>query len=162
MKVFLTGERGVGKSTVLQKFLQSSGLRTAGFSTYWDGERLLLQIQGREEYAFQIAYRDSSGVHPERAAFDAAGTLLRRSCCLKDEILFMDELGFLEACSPLFQSAVLAQIGQAQHVLGVLRQQENGPFWKILHEQEDTHILTVTCENRDAMPAQLLRLFGQS
>ena len=161
MKLFLTGERGIGKSTVLERVLARCGLGYGGVQTTfgpWRGEeqrRLFLQPYGQvPEYSPErVCAIVGGGLRrsmPE--VFDALGTaFLRRA--MEDsavQLIILDELGFLEGEAQQFRAAVLEALEGPKCVLGVVRQGlgvwQDAPLGKII---------TVTEENRDRLPGEL-------
>ena len=72
----------------------------------------------------------------------------------------MDELGFLERCSPVFQRAVFTLLDGPAPVLGVLRRHEKSPFWGPVSRRADVRLLPLTVENRAEIPTELARLLG--
>lgn len=100
------------------------------------------------------------GVRADRAAFDAAGERLLSAPAGRRSLLLMDELGFLERCSPVFQRAVFTLLDGPTPVLGVLRRHEKSPFWGPVSRRADVRLLPLTVENRAEIPAELTRLLG--
>ncbi len=163
MTIFLTGERGVGKSTALRRALEGSGLRVSGFRTDFGGTRyeenktLRLLPWGAPpgSPAGEICARMGPGgkqALPE--AFDGLGARLLRDAggdpaC---QLIVMDELGFLEAEAAGFRRAVLSALGGPKPVLGVVRLGLGA--WA---EAPLGEVWTVTEENRDAIPGALRR-----
>ena len=163
MTIFLTGERGVGKSTALRRALQGCGLTIGGFMTdfgdtrYGENKKLwLLPWSETPDFsAGQVCALLGPGgrqVFPE--VFDSLGAeLLRRAAA--DEacgLILMDELGFLEAGAAGFRKAVLDVLAGPKPVLGVVRQGlgawQDAPLGELWE---------VTEENRDAVPDRLRR-----
>ena len=88
------------------------------------------------------------------ASPDVLGAAGRRS------LLLMDELGFLERCSPVFQRAVFTLLDGPTPVLGVLRRHAKSPFWGPVSRRADVRLLPLTVENRAEIPTELARLLG--
>ena len=68
------------------------------------------------------------------------------------DMLIMDELGFMERDAHVFTDAVPGMLDRGIRTVGVLRNKPDGPFWDMLHERDDTVIITVDEENRDDIP----------
>ncbi len=161
MTIFLTGERGVGKSTALRRALEGSALRIGGFRTdfgssrYEENKTLRLLPWGapQDSSAGETCARLGPGrrqVLPE--TFDSLGVRLLREAGTDPacQLIVMDELGFLEAEAAGFRRAVLSALSGPKPVLGVVRlglgAWGNAPLGEVW---------TVTEENRDAIPARL-------
>ena len=128
--ILICGERGVGKSTLIRRLLAESTLPVGGFVT-----RRLTQADG--DGMFPI-YLHAAALPPEERPYDPGhlvGTCDSRRSVRYPEafdrlgpplltsggLLVMDELGFLERCSPVFQRAVFTLLDGPTPVLGVLR-----------------------------------------
>jgi len=167
MKVLLTGAIRVGKSTIINRFLEQTSIAAGGFRTCWladghgDEDLLLLPLTAdcSMNLANRVAHRSSSSltVYPE--IFDQTGPTLL-AAALKCPLLVMDELGFIESRSPDFQSAVIRVLDSPVAVLGVIRDRAT-PFLDAIRSRADVVILTVTPDNRDEILNQLLVLFEE-
>ena len=124
MVIFLTGERGVGKSTALRRALHGCGLGVGGFMTDFGGSRyeenkILRLLPWAEEPDFSAgetcALLGPGGrqVFPE--VFDDLGSRLLLSAAGDDacDLILLDELGFLEADAGRFRAAVRAGRAEA-------------------------------------------------
>ena len=87
-------------------------------------------------------------------AFDRLGEFLLRSLPGKDLIL-MDELGPNEAKAYGFQRAVEQALDSGIPVYGIL-QMADSEFLDRIAARDDVCVITVTEENRDSLPRQLL------
>lgn len=165
MNIFLTGAVQGGKSTVIDRFLDLSGLRPTGFRTTfgdtrelerrslyichagsvpaWDDAHTAVKFEGRKPLTIPGAF-DSVGVE-----------------CLKmpGDIAIMDELGRFERDELDFQQAVLDVLDSPMPVLGVLRTGKEIPWLDRIKSRSDVTLVAVTRENRDALPKMLLKMF---
>ena len=115
--LFFTGEIQVGKSTLLRKLLQKSGLRPGGAETGFgpwradESRRLFLHPYGKPDYSEgSVCARmgpEGKIVYPE--VFDGRGAALVRAALNDPEadVVVLDELGFLEKDALEFRTAVL-------------------------------------------------------
>lgn len=161
MHVFLTGALQSGKSTAIDRVLAAQGLTPGGFRTRWNrpaGRLELRLLDGRAPHTLVAARMTPQGVRADAAAFDQAGRRLLE--CPAGALLVMDELGFLERCSPCFQRAVLALLDGPRPVLGVLRTHPDSVFVPSLSRRGDVRLLPLTAENRDQIPGLLPGLLG--
>lgn len=159
--LFLTGPKQVGKSTVLGKLLDGRDAALGGFRTRRvrvDGgaDIYMLPPMGEDGYLPEnILFRRRNGkLQLDPADFDRmGGAMLEQS--KGADLLLMDELGPTEVEAYGFQRAVLAALDGDVPVYGVL-QQADSPFLDRIAAREDVCVITVTEENRDALPRQLL------
>lgn len=156
MNVFLTGNVQVGKSTVIKRFLEKENISPLGFTTHLDRSTGVLTIKiigkdGDREIKAAAPIGGSRPV-PDIEAFDRAGKMLTDMDTSDCDMLIMDELGFMERDAHVFTDAVPAMLDRGIRTVGVLRKKPDGPFWDMLHERDDTVILTVDEENRDDIP----------
>lgn len=165
-KVFLTGDVQVGKSTAIRRFLEENGIAVRGFRTCLNRQNyhLNMEILGAENSeVFEVAAREAEGQRPvpDLEAFDRGGRLLRQLDLSGASMVLMDELGYMERNALEFRGAVSELLEGELPVIGVLRSKPDGPFWQMLHQREDTVVLTVTLENRDEMPQIIASYFPQ-
>lgn len=153
--LFLTGEKGVGKSTLLQKALRGypgrvGGLRTLRTDAFCPGGWSVHLFGPGEEPVPQadnllFVCGGPQGDTPQR--FDRLGcrALQRSAGC---SLLVLDELGPHEARAAEFRRAVLALLDGGTPVLGVL-QAPAAAFWPQVLRHRSTALLEVTRHNRD-------------
>jgi nucleoside-triphosphatase len=180
--MFLTGERGVGKSTAIRKFTNRLVLLRAdvgGFKTVAGPEdergRDAVYIMPYGENAEcslafskdrMVAIRDRRAFRYESYAdvFDGLGAeLLRRAAHC--DLIIMDELGFMETDALGFQKTVFSLLDGAAPVLGVVKPpsaSKSLPFLSGVRSHEKVRVFTVTPENRDETPDMLFDFFSYS
>ena len=160
--IFLTGSIQCGKSTVISRVLEGWAGAVGGFRTGFGPdracpERLLYLWSAAEPARYDQAHAVVwffDGRPPEAipGRFDALGT----ACLAGAPALWvMDECGRLERDALAFQRAVLEKLEGDTPVLGVVR--EGFPGWtKAIVTHPNVELITVTEDNRDALPALLL------
>jgi len=163
--LFLTGEKQVGKSTLLRRLIDARALECAGFETRAfsiDGERRGFTLHGRvalppyENDCIVCARIGERRSVPVPETFETNGVLiLARSLSSGAPFILMDELGKLERGAPAFCAQVLACLNGEKRVLGVL-QKCDSPLIDAILRREDVTVLTVTADNRDALLESLL------
>ena len=164
MHIFLTGKIQVGKSTVIQHFLEKTGLSADGFKTLWNnryGSSRGLYIypfgEGTGHLCFR--YRPSTGAEIFNEAFDVYGADILRNSGKRD-IVIMDELGRFEKNAINFHNAVLETLDKDVPVLGVIKP-ESLPLLDAVRAHSKVKTIEVTLENRDEVLSQLLEIFPE-
>jgi nucleoside-triphosphatase len=158
MHVFLTGEKQVGKSSIIRSFLSSSGKTADGFITYWephgDGKRSLYLAPFNTNkpvgQRYLVAPDDGRGlVFSENTiqAFEKHGCDILADSGKKDFII-MDELGFLETKAKTFRQAVMRFVNGDVPVIGVLKASQT-EFLKAIRTHPKVTVREVTTENRN-------------
>lgn len=163
--IFLTGEKQVGKSTALRKALERLGVKVEGFCT------LPYQIEGctkgfylhslnkMDEYendspiCIRVGEKKNKSI-PE--TYETLGVKILKE--LKgDGIVLLDEIGKLENKAFLFQQEVFKCLDKQKQVVGVL-QKTNATLVEAISKRDDVVVLTVTKENRDKIPQEIIEM----
>lgn len=163
--LFLTGDKQVGKSTLLRRLIEARRLDCAGFETrafFLNGERRGFTLHGRVVMppyqndcicCARIGERKSVPVLP---VFEDSGVLiLQRSLASPSPYILMDELGKLEREADGFVAQIETCLDSNKRVLGVLQKCSSAHVARIA-QRKDVTVLTVTPENRDALFETLL------
>ncbi len=161
--LFLTGEIGVGKSTLLKKLIEKINTSIGGYVT----ERvinnnilkynLISLYDGTEEYSISKMPLNRHSNNPEvfLSSFnEGAFSILEKSFCERD-IVVMDELGFMESKAYRFQDIVFKLLDSSNAVIGVLKKRDC-EFLNNIRSRKDVVIIEVTEENRDTLLERLL------
>lgn len=153
--LFLTGEKGVGKSTLLQRALGGCQGRVGGFRTLRTDAFLQggwsVHLFGPEEdpvpCADNLLFVCGGPQEDTPGRFDRLGcrALQRSAGC---SLLVLDELGPHEARAAAFRRAVLALLDGDTPVLGVL-QAPAAAFWPEVLRHPEVELLEVTRQERD-------------
>ncbi len=169
MHVFLTGDRGVGKSFALRRTAELSGLPCAGFRTRFltreNGASALYMVPALQEdlldEAHIVAWPENGRMRGLTERFDTLGAaLLREARQRPGALILMDECGHLERDALAFQAEIRACLDGDNPVLGVLRK---GQAWhSFITEHPRVRVLTVTEANRDSIPGEALRLLKEN
>ena len=170
MKLFLTGEIQVGKSTVIAKTLMILKLTPKGFRTYFGPDRgfpdRLLYMNSADKpmiYTRGHAVAIFTKGNPPQILtekFDTFGVELIRSARTSAKLILMDECGSLERDAHLFQKEILDTLEDSIPVLGVIKQANNG-WTNIIRNHPNVRLFTVTAENRDELPQLLAEQLAQ-
>jgi len=159
--LFLTGERGVGKSTLLHRLIKAKRLSCSGFETRHielDGVRrahILHGLVDMPEYENDciccVRVNEKRSV-PVLPVFDENGVcILEKSLASSaSSFILMDELGRLERQAQGFIRAIENCLNSDKRVLGVL-QKCSAAHIDAIAARPDVTVLTVTQENRDRL-----------
>lgn len=153
--IMLTGERQIGKSTIINFLLEDFHGEACGFRTLpHNGLHYLSSINSQYILAEkQYICRKNEGGTLEGIAsvFDSRGAGLLDNCLKKrPDLIIMDELGLFESNAFKFQESVLECLNADIPVLGVLKA-KSSPFLDLIRNREDITIFTITEANRDKM-----------
>ena len=166
--LFLTGDKQVGKSTLLRRLIEARHLDCSGFETqafFLNGERRGFTLHGRVDMppyrndCICCARIEEKRAVPVLPVFEESGVLiLKRSLASPAPFLLMDELGRLEREASGFIAQVEACLDADKRVLGVLQKCNSAHVARIA-QREDVTVLTVTPENRDELFEMLLSIY---
>lgn len=166
--LFLTGEKQVGKSTLLRQLIEERQLDCAGFETqafFLHGERRGFTLHGRvdmppyENDCICCARIGEKKAAPVLETFSQNGVnILKLSLKAASPYILMDEIGRLESKSEAFCAQVLETLNGSKRVLGVL-QRCNSLLIEEITRREDVTVLTVTKENREELLEKLCQTY---
>jgi len=150
--IMLTGEKQVGKSTIINKIIRTHPGHAYGFQTLPDKETKQFYIQSMNgEYSkAYICKRNGNDrfiglIH----AFNDQGVSILKDCLKKSpDLIIMDELGIFENDAYQFHKYVHQCLYSPIPVLGVLKG-KSSLFLDSIRNRMDTEVHTVTIENRN-------------
>ena len=166
MNILLTGKPGIGKSTIIQKVLETIGTeRAAGFWTMEiriEGRRVGFSIQTVDGVVGTLAHvSDKTGprvgkygvsvAHIDEVAIPALQRAREADCTI-----IIDEIASMELKSPKFAPEVRRCL-DTRRVLGTL-QLRSGAFQDEVRKRTDVKLINVTHENRDEIPALVTKM----
>ena len=126
MKIFITGKKGCGKSTLVKTIIDACCLETSGFETlpiYKDEERKGFYFHSlvpvsKNDIAFSVQKEDRNAPIP--GVFNTLGVeCLKRS--QGERYIIMDEIGYLEHDENLYLQTLHRVIDENKNIIGVLR-----------------------------------------
>ena len=165
--ILICGERGVGKSTLIEKLLQASPRPRYGFVTKMgpagpDGFRPVF-IHPAGQPVAERAYAETNCVgtcdsRTHRVNLDVFNTLGVRYIekAIPDGVLLMDELGFFEAKAEAFTAAVLHALEGDVPVIAAVKSRTDIPFLNAVRSVPKGEVFYITPENRDELYERLL------
>ncbi len=168
--ILICGDRGVGKSTLIQKLLARNTLPVYGFLT----ERLAADETGfhpiyihpagtgrrRHEERNQIGACDSRRHNVSIEAFNTLGARYLFAA-RPGGIIVMDELGFMEARAETFVNAVFAALNGDIPVIAAVKARYDVAFLNEVRAHPNASVSTITKEARDALYHELLPVMLQ-
>ena len=167
MHVFLTGPIQIGKSTILKKVIDKSGLKTGGFVTFFqdrESETRTLHIcpAGTEAEACSdniIAFFHGYDFQIFTGKFDTLGSEYIRHARESAQLIIMDECGRFESGALDFQNEIFNALDGGIPILGVLKEGDI-PWLSRIKQHPGVNVITVSEENRDELPAAVAEMLG--
>ena len=175
--IFLTGAVQSGKSTVIEKVLDALNVTVGGFRSgsgsgsgsgpdRHEADRWLYLWDAAGETVYDEAHRVAHITPEDRQSFpkrfDSLGcAALQHAMDSKVDLILMDECGFLERDAMEFQAEVLRALDGDIPVFGVVRLRSSG-WTDFIRSHPKVTLITVTEENRDALPKQIIPLLQQN
>ena len=165
--ILICGERGVGKSTLIERLLSACPRPRCGFITKMqpagkDGFHPIYihpAAQSDEDRTYtetNLIGTCDSRTHLSRLdAFNILGVQYIREAS-PSGIIVMDELGFFESKAEKFTSAVLHALSGDIPVIAAVKKRTDVPFLNAVRAMPKTDTFYITPENRDALYEQLL------
>ncbi|MFH1293136.1 MAG: nucleoside-triphosphatase [Pseudomonadota bacterium] len=163
-KTLITGEPGVGKTTIVQKIIDRMPLvNMAGFCTaeiQYKGLRLGFELQGLNEQHRTLAHVDIDSQHRVgKYGVDTAGfeEFLETLDLLNPnvELIVIDEIGKMELFSNRFRNLVCDALNSDKQVLASIPIKGN-EFIRKIRQRVDIHLFEVTHGNRDYLPDAIM------
>ena len=165
--ILISGDRGVGKSTLIERLLAHCPRPRYGFITRMepagaDGFRPIY-IHPANQAPAQWVYTegncigtcDSRTHRPDREVFNTLGVRYIREA-RPGGILIMDELGFFEAQAESFTDAVLAALSGDIPVIAAVKSRTDIPFLNAVRAAPRAEVFYITPSNRDELFERLL------
>ena len=162
--ILICGERGAGKSTLINRLLVHNRRPVFGFITKkmppdQNGE-CKVYIHPANSASLQYTHENLAGVCKNGKiitvnieVFNTVGMKLLQAPT--GGLLLMDELGFMESKASDFCSGVLAALDGDVPVLAAVKNKETA-FLKAVREHKNVELHYVTTQNRDMLYRKLL------
>jgi nucleoside-triphosphatase len=163
LRIALTGSPGVGKSTLVQKVIESSKCKAGGVLAR--DKRVKDRRVGFELLDLRSGARgmlaDEAGTGPQLGKFkvrlddlDNIGAKAVEDS-LSSELIVVDELGPMELTSRRFGAAVEKALSSDRPMIVVLHEWSQHPLARKV--RKTFKVITVTKENRDALVQEIVR-----
>lgn len=170
MKVAITGNPGVGKSTLVLRVVERVPLSTGGMVT-----AEITKCDRRVGFSVRDLATGAAGTlahlhHADGPPFgryrlnlhdlDQIGVRAVERALEEAELVVVDEVGPMELRSPRFIGAVERALAEARNLLLTVHRASNHPLaYRIRHGVD--HLFRLTQGNRDEVTAEVIRLLGQ-
>jgi len=166
-KVFLTGRPGIGKTTVIQRFLALTRLEAGGFYTQEirrGSGRFGFSLNLLNGQQYILASTAISG--PWRVGkygvdvrtFEAVAVPEIEKAVASGRLVVVDEIGKMELFSERFREAVERALDSPTPVVGTILSRPH-PFGDAIRRRSNVKIIEVTVDNRDTLPRSLAEIF---
>ena len=167
--ILICGEKGVGKSTLIQRLLDEACLTVGGFCTKMDentGEVMhpiciypaAVPVDRRETSKANLVGRCGNfsrqkEIFPE--VFDTLGTAYLRDtrAC---QVVLMDELGFMESNAHAFRRAVLETLDGEVPALAAVKDRRDVEFLRQVCDHPRAQVFHIDPANREELFRTLL------
>lgn len=161
--VFITGERGIGKSTLLKKIIKNIDCTLGGFiqEKEFTDEKISYKIislyNTEESYTIGIYDKKKASLYTDMNIFNIVSKeILQRSLNSRD-LIILDELGFMEENSEVFKNSVLKILDGDKPVLGVLKECDTN-FIRRIKMRKDVQVIRIDEINRNSMEKEIIKV----
>lgn len=153
MHIFLTGDKQIGKSTIINKTLErlkkaNPKMVVGGFKTIAGNEEVFMHYLNSDK-KFAIGKRKIGGY---TRAFNTEGVrLLQNTENTNCDLIVMDEIGWMESNAEAFASEILKVLDGTVPVIGVIRKDCDTILISEIKRRADCEVIEVTIDNRDSI-----------
>jgi nucleoside-triphosphatase len=165
MRLFLTGNPGVGKTTLIRATAQRlEGIICAGFyteDTRQSGQRTgfrIVTLDGQEGTLATLGGQKPTvgkySIHVEE--FEKLVLVQLDQVATPADLYIIDEIGKMELLSRQFRIRISELLAQPTNLLATVSKKGNG-FIDQIKRRSDVEIIEVTRKNRDELPEELAR-----
>jgi nucleoside-triphosphatase len=150
--IFLTGNPGSGKSTIIKKLIEQMDCSIGGFieNKIFEYNKTVFEIASLSD-GLRGVIGETSGLKNTRinpSIFETLGIKILSDSLKDSDVIIIDELGFFESSCKKFIMSVNKALDSKKPVIGVLKKYDSD-FLNSIKNRNDTYIIEVTEENRD-------------
>jgi len=165
MRLFLTGNPGVGKTTLIRAIAERlEQVTCTGFYTEEKRQRgqrtgfRVVTLHGHEETLASLGTQKPTigkySIHVEE--FEKVVLPILDPAITAVDLYVIDEIGKMELLSRQFRSRIVELLGQPTNLLATIAKRGNG-FIDQIKSRSDVEIIEVTRKNRNELPEELAR-----
>lgn len=165
--ILITGNPGVGKTTLIQNIVSKLNISAGGFYTTEvrdeNGKRWgfkIISLDGRSEILASveiISQRRVGKYGVDVGAVDRVGVTAVRNAMDRDDIVVIDEIGRMELTSKQFRDAAMEVLDSSKPLLGTVAIKETS-FAEKIRKRQDTRIIRLTRNNISEVTTYIERL----
>jgi len=161
----LTGEPGVGKTTIIKQALEHARTKAGGFFTEEirdHGVRRGFRIIALDGQSAILAHTDFKSPHRvskygvDIEGLDRVGVTALKDAIRDCDLVVVDEIGKMELFSPSFRGAVLEALDSGSRVLGTIMFSSH-PVADDIKRHPNVAVVSVTKANREQVLSQIKR-----
>ena len=168
--ILITGNPGVGKTTLIQNIVSKFNISAGGFYTSEvrdeEGKRWgfkITSLDGNESIMASVEivskYRISRyGI--DVASIDRVGVTAIKEAIKHNDFIVIDEIGRMELFSKKFQEVTMEALDSPKIVFGTITAKDI-TFTKKIKERQDTKIITLTRQNFTEIEIYIERLISR-
>lgn len=167
----ITGDPGVGKTTVLMKTLnliKSLGYTVGGIITQEvkehgarTGFKLVDLATGSEGMLASTTFSLGPRIGKYRINLRVLSDIATRSldyAIERSEVIVCDEIGPMELFSPEFRRSVERALISGKLLIGIIHKSIRDPLSQSIRSMQFVSIIEITCDNRDEVPQKLANM----
>jgi nucleoside-triphosphatase len=161
----LTGEPGVGKTTLIRQALGGARIKAGGFFTEEIRDRGVRQgfrITTLDGQSAILAHTDFKSPHRvskygvDVTGLDSVGVTALKAAMRDCDVVVVDEIGKMELFSPSFKDTVLQALDGGKRVLGTIMLTSH-PVADDIKRHPNVAVVSVTRANREQVLSRIVR-----